>query len=211
MSRFVRGDREKVSNHRTLSTKYLNYFFTSAVFLYFTRHSGRKFLVSYTPGKRFFGEESKAQAMQGIMLRNHARESCKEIMLCNHVMQITPWNLFPLSKKSPQQSPIFRWSLRLSLDRSRCCLFNRNHRVYKRQEKNATYANFFHLAQIAGPENDRLKRPFEMPATPGGCHRRTTTRPDTTAPAPDYSIGCFNQTFVSCNATPNDDRHRTGQ
>lgn len=168
----TRGDTHTIRFTLQLSTKYFKNFFTSAVFLYFARHGERIFLVSCTPGKRFFGEQSKAL--------NHARESGKGIMPCN---------LFPLSKKSPQQSPIFRWSLRLSLDRSRCCLFNRNHRVYKRQEKNATYTNFFHLAQIAAISNNRLKHVSDSRRCVHANNVHSTMSNDR-----------FNQTFVSCNA-----------
>jgi hypothetical protein len=38
--------------------------------------------------------------MQG----NYARKSCRGITLCKSCHGITPWNLFPLSKKSPQHS-----------------------------------------------------------------------------------------------------------
>ena len=120
----ARGDTHTIRNSASLSTKYFQNFFTSRNFLYSKRESGRNFFCHVRQVIDFLARKAK-QSTESLM--ESLMESCHAIYS-------------PFRKNNRKQSPLVScWSQRLSCDRSRCCLSNRNHPVHKRQEKNATY------------------------------------------------------------------------
>ncbi len=148
--------------------------------------------MSYTPGKRILGEQSKAKhgIIQGnhasksrkeIMQGNHARKSCRVITLCK-----SRHGIYSLSPKNHRNNrflllvtaPNYRSLSLLSDSILTCCR--------QASRKKCDMHKLFHLAKIAVISNNRLKHVIGSRQ----CVHANNVHPT-------MSNDRFNQTFVS--------------